>query len=353
MIPSNGVASVLVATIVATICGAVLATTGQTAAQEAAVLSAIDEAGMRTIIVYEGSGGSGFDPAALERILALGDTESAIGLGPGFDVRNSLLLGGGEPVPARVVFGGQNESLFVDQGRWPQSGEAIVGSGALDLLRLEVPSGAITKPDAAATPIVGSFVGSGPFASLEEGVLVAANPADTTMRSILIVAVSPDVVEPLAAAVVEVLSPTDLSSLLIETSASLADVRQAVKGELGRFSRSLILFALLGGLVLTAVTVLGTVSMRRRDFGRRRVLGASRSAIVVIVLVQTGGAALIGSIVGSAVGVVVAEAVGGAAPPGTFVVGVGVLAVLAVLAAATVPALVAALRDPVRVLRVP
>ncbi|VAW07807.1 hypothetical protein MNBD_ACTINO02-2447, partial [hydrothermal vent metagenome] len=61
MVRSNLVASVLIATIVALISGAVLATTGQTAAQEAAVLSTIDDAGTRTIMIREGSGGPGFD----------------------------------------------------------------------------------------------------------------------------------------------------------------------------------------------------------------------------------------------------------------------------------------------------
>jgi len=353
MVRSNVVASALIATIVALISGAVLATTGQTAAQEAAVLSTIDDAGTRTITIREGSGGPGFDRDALPRILALSDVESAIGLGQTFDVRNEARRGGGAPVPTRVVFGGPNADLVVTQGRWPLPGEAAVGDGAMPRLGLEVPSGSVGSVEFEPVAVVGSFRGAGPFANLANGVLVGAAPEDTTMRLVVVVASAPEEVAGLAAAVVEVLSPDDRLSLRIETSEQLANVRQAVQGELGRFSRELIVFVLAGGLALTTVTVLSAVTLRKRDFGRRRVLGASRSAIVVLVLTQTAVSAVVGSAVGTVAGLAIVRQVAEAVPPWSFVVGVGTLALLAALVAAMLPALLAARRDPVRVLRVP
>ncbi len=353
MVRSNVVASALIATIVALISGAVLATTGQTAVQEAAVLSTIDEAGTRTVLVREGSGGPGFDRDALSRIVALSGVESAIGLGQTFDVRNDARSGGGEPIPTRVVFGGPNADLVVTRGRWPRSGEATVGDGAIQRLGLVVPSGAVSSVRSEPVAVVGSFVGAGPFAGLANGVLVGASPGDTTMRLVIVVASAPEEVEALTAAVVEVLAPDNRLSLRIETSEQLASVRQAVQGELGRFSRELVVFVLAGGLVLTTVTVLSSVTLRRRDFGRRRVLGASRSAIVVLVLTQTAVSAVVGGVVGTVAGLVIVRQLADAVPPWSFVISVGTLALLAALVAAMLPALLAARRDPVRVLRVP
>ncbi len=52
-------------------------------------------------------------------------------------------------------------------------------------------------------------------------------------------------------------------------------------------------------------------------------------------------------------GLVIVRQVADAIPPWSFVADVGVLALLATLMAAMLPALLAARRDPVRVLRVP
>lgn len=77
------------------------------------------------------------------------------------------------------------------------------------------------------------------------------------------------------------------------------------------------------GVAIVTVTMLGAVSSRRRDFGRRRALGASRSSLITLVLIHTAVAAVTG------------------------------LCVLVALLGALIPALAAAYRDPMRILRVP
>lgn len=107
------------------------------------------------------------------------------------------------------------------------------------------------------------------------------------------------------------------------------------------------------GLVVVAVTLFGAVSQRRRDFGRRRALGASRSAVVALVLAQTFIAALLGGVVGLATGSFIVWRLVDALPSPSFTAGVLALSMLSALLAAVPPALIAARRDPVQILRVP
>ena len=101
---------------------------------------------------------------------------------------------------------------------------------------------------------------------------------------------------------------------------------------------------MLGGL-----NVYGAVTSRRRDFGRRRALGASRSAIVALVVTQTAIVAALGAAVGS----FLIQRWTGSGPDPSFALAVATLVILAALVSAVPPALVAAYRDPVRILRVP
>ncbi len=110
---------------------------------------------------------------------------------------------------------------------------------------------------------------------------------------------------------------------------------------------------LAAGLLLVALTLIGAVSQRRRDFGRRRALRASRSTVVALVLLQTSAAALVGVAAGGVAGLVLVNRLAGSLPSPGFTFGVVVLTLLTALLAAVPPAVLAAYRDPVRILRVP
>jgi len=253
----------------------------------------------------------------------------------------------------RTLYGDVPAALTV-VGKQPESGEALAGVEAEATLGLEYPIGAVELTDGTEAVIVGGFAATEPLTFLNRSVLLVPAEADKApLRSIHVLAAHPEDVEPLTMAILAVLDPESASSLSVQTSETLAGVRAAVAGELGRFSRSLVLLVLGVGLVLVALTVHGAVTLRRQDFGRRRALGASRGAIVALVAVRNAIVGAVGAAIGVSAGVFLVWRWTGAAPRPLFTLAVAVLAVLATLAASLPPALVAAYRDPVRVLRVP
>jgi putative ABC transport system permease protein len=104
--------------------------------------------------------------------------------------------------------------------------------------------------------------------------------------------------------------------------------------------------------LVAAVVFAGTIGARR-DFGRRRALGATRGQLMALVVLATLWPALAGTLVGTALGVLYLGSRLDQLPEWRFPVAVGILTVLVFATASAVPAAVAATRDPLRVLRVP
>ena len=352
---SQVVSSTVASIIAAAICGVIIATTGQTALSEKRVLSRVDDAGTRSITVTDVNGKAGIPPSAVVRLAGLRDVESVIGLSLARDGSNIALRGTGSPVPVREFFGelpagGTGESTPL---RPPLVGEAVAGRAAVKLLGLSGPVGTVSLAGEA-VPIIGLYVPEGPLRFLDNSVLRRGDPGETTaLKSIHVLARRPQDVAPVSEAARSLLGAADAASIRVETSQTLVDIRAALAGDLGRYGRQLVSTALGVGLVLIGLNVYGTVTSRRRDFGRRRVLGATRPTIVTIVAVQTVVPAVVGAVLGSAVGIGLVLRWAGDAPPFQFVLGSALLTCLISGIASLPPALVAAFRDPIRVLRVP
>lgn len=348
---SQPVATAVTALIVAAVSGVIVSTTGQTVAIERAVLSRIDDAGTRTIVVEDLDGRAVLDASVVERIMALADIDWAVGFGIATDVRPPG-LDGAAGVPIRPYFGALPDS--VSTSPWdPEPGTALAGVNAIDLLGFETAAGPVqTSRDRPEIGVVGWFDAGPPLEFLNRSLVTAPNGDEAVIR-IIALANSAQRVPYLSAAIASVLDPLDPGSIAIQTSDSLVQVRAAVQGELGTFGRNIVGGTLAAGLILTALNVFGAVTARRRDFGRRRALGASRLDIVALVTVQTVAIAIAGAGVGALMGTVVVYEFVGSAPQPDFTLAVVTLAVIAGAVAAVPPALVAAFRDPVRVLRVP
>jgi putative ABC transport system permease protein len=341
--------------VVAAVCGVIFATVGQSAAQQAQILARIDEAGTRTIIVRDSSGEAGLRAESVRSVERMSGVDWVLGFTHATDVANASLGTAGLPVPARVVYGTLPHQITFE-GRPPASGEAMAGVHAIPTLGLVQPVGAVEGSDLAA-PIVASFSANAPLSALERGVLVIADRAadwnTVALREMDVVAADVDDVEPLITSLRAVVIADSPDRLSIETPQLLVDLRAAVTTELAQSARQLLLLVLGVGLVVIMVTTAGMVSSRRRDFGRRRALGATRSAIIVLVLVQTAAAALVGVVVGSASGLLAVHQMTGALPVSSFAIGVVVLTLIMATVAGVPPAVLAAYRDPVRILRVP
>jgi putative ABC transport system permease protein len=139
----------------------------------------------------------------------------------------------------------------------------------------------------------------------------------------------------------------------VSTSADLATLREALDARLGEFGDEILLltFAATAGIVAVLLTAL--VLMRRKDYGRRRALGASRSAIVALVELQIAMAAATGVALGSGLALASLAMRNQELPPTAFVTANGVLLVSIAMTSGLPPSLIAASREPVRELRVP
>lgn len=345
------VATAVTAVIVAAACGVILSTTGQTVAIERDVLGRIDQAGTRAIVVEDTEGRAELDPGVVDRIVALAGVEWAVGFGTTRDVRPAG-LGGAAAVPIRGMVG--ELPALVTTSPWDgRTGTAIAGVEALASLGFATAAGPV-QPVAADEPqvgVVGWLTAAPPLDFLNRALLSVASADEPVMR-IIVLAESTDDVPELAAGIRAVLDPADPTSMVVQTSQALLQVRAAVRGELGVWGRNLVTLVLGASLVLTALNVFAAVTGRRRDFGRRRALGASRLDIVVLVTAQTVATAAAGAVVGIGIGMLIVQQLVGTVPPPEFAVAVAVLAVIATSIAALPPSLVAAFRDPVRILRV-
>lgn len=352
MAATQPVGTIVTTVIVGAACGIIVSTTGQTVAIEREVLEQIDDAGTRTIVVEDTEGRANLQPDAVGRIGALSGVDWAIGFGVTTDVR-LIGLEGAPAVPIRGYVG-ELPALVTTTSWDARPGTALAGLHALQALGFETAAGPVERvaDNGPQLAVVGLLQADAPLKFLDRALLTVADPEEPVVRVILLAEVAEQVPR-LSEALGAVLDSADPGSVSVRSSDTLIQVRAAVRGELGTFGRNLVSIVLGAGLVLTALNVIGSVTTRRRDFGRRRALGASRIDIVILVTAQTLITAVVGAAAGLAIGTAVVRQILGVMPELEFVLAVAILAAIATTLAALPPALFAAFRDPVRILRVP
>lgn len=343
------VTTTIVATVVVSVVAGILATTGQTVVAERRVLAAFDDIETRTVTISASPGAPGFPAESVDRIEGLGRVAWAVGTGAPRDVRPAGVTWA--PPAAVWPLYGSFEQVLQMHGALPDGG-VLLGRGALDRLPLSGPYGELVDEDGRGWGIHGWFEASPPLRTLAAADVVRSRSNEPRpVRVLTILARTADDVGAVAAAATELADP--LGAYTVSTADALIDVRRVVSGQLGRFSRDVVVLVLAVGLLMSAIATFGAVALRRQDFGRRRALGARRADIVILILLQTSVGALIGAVVGCGLGLVIVRGVAGALPTMSFVLAVAVLGTLATLAAALPPAVLAAFREPVSVLRTP
>lgn len=352
---SQVVTTVVAAVVVAVVCGVVFATTGRSAATEQTVLASVDLAGTRLITVSDNDGASLLSPQSIGAIASLHGVEWVIGLGPVTDMYPVSRPISGTGTSTRNVYGDLLSAVDLVDGRAPGRGTAVMGVEAEVELGLVDGVGGIRPSGSRAESVgvVGAFR-SPVVASLDTNVLVLSDPKDGgELRYIYVQSTTVEGVERLQAAIGDVLVAGNPASITVSAPQGLIELRESIASGLGVQSRLQMLLVLGVGLVLVSITMLGGVASRRKDFGRRRALGASRSAIVFLVIVQATVAGCAGVVLGSAAGLTATRTLAGSLPSLEFVSGVILLTLTSVVVAALPPALAAAYSDPVLILRVP
>ena len=348
---SQPVATLTAALVVAIVCLVAFATAGRSAAVEQQVMGRIDSVGTRLVTAVDLAGTAGLTSVTVGEVARSEHVTWAFALGPVVDVKNVELPRAGLAAPLRPFHGDLPNDLALVGGRVPRVGEAVVGVDAARLLGLGDVSGTVTD-GRSSWPVVGVVEATGPLASLSGSVLVKGDGESADIRYLYVLTDDVAYVDEVAAAIPALAVADEPSGLEVESPDGALALREVLAGDLGLASRQLMATVLTIGLVLVGLTMFGAVSGRRRDYGRCRALGASRSTVVVLVLVQTGLAAVLGASVGCLGGLVTVRLMSGGFPDGAFTVGVGLLAVLMAAAGAVPPAIVASRRDPVRILRV-
>lgn len=351
---ANKVPTALVALLVAIMCATTLATVGRTAAAEQQVAERLDAAGSRLLVVTDTRGGDLITPAVVTQTRGLSVTERAVGVQIPVDVTNKAIGAGGTRVPAWTVDGDLSEVLTLTAGRWPHPGEALVSTTGQESLGMDDPVGAVQLASSTQVgdySVVGAFTPKEPFGAYEAGLVIAAEPG-VPSDSLYVVVSESGVASAAQSAVLGLVAPPEFDSISVQSPVALAELQAEVAGDLGTFGRTLLLGVLGAGALLVAIVVLADVLVRRKDLGRRRALGATRGMILALVIARTLLPALLGGALGIGVGLWLASRFD-ALPPWQFSLGTATLAVLAAVASAILPALYAATRDPVRVLRTP
>lgn len=348
---SQPVVSIVTMVMVGGMIATVLLTTGRTVGAERDVLDSIDSAGTRTIVV-RAEAGSGLTSDVIERLVPIDGIQWVGAFGPAADVTNSLLPDGSK-VPIRLAWGSLSA---LGLPRAPPSNGMGAWASDIALRRLGMVDGvgAVSSIRGTSYTVMGRMAVPDYLAFLEPAVIVPQDPEhDGEVGVLVVIAQRPDLVAPLARTVQSLLAVDDPTSVTVTTSEELATLRALIQGQLGAFGRGLVLVVFGIAALLVCVLLFGLVLMRRKDFGRRRALGASQLLIVQLLLLQTTVLSAAGVAVGTLTALAGLAISGDPLPDAGFVVACGVLAMGVCLAAGVLPALAAARRDPLVELRVP
>ena len=343
--------------IVAGMCVALILTMGRVAGTEQAVLSSIDERGPRLITV-RAEPGAGLKTSFLERLSRVDGIEWAGAFGAAEDVRNSAFTGG-EPVPLRLAYSLDFGYLqLTTNNEKPQESWAYASPAALQSLGMKGPSGGMQKlSDGTDIAVIGQLSTPDFLGFLEPLMIiphaVPTHTADAPVGLVTVLVSTPELVPTVADLIASTLDVPDSSKVKVTTNKDLAALRGSISSDLGDFGGSLVLAIFAVSVLLVSSTLFGLVLLRRKDFGRRRALGATKTFIVFLLLFQSGTVSVGAAVFGSALAGLALNLLNDPQPPLTFYLSTVILATAAGLIAAVVPGLVASNRDPIRELRVP
>ena len=354
---SSLVPTLLVGLVVGVTCLAALLTVGRQAAAEDALRAQLAGPTARTLTLTVTGKTEAINPPVVDMVAGLRGTDVVLASELPVDAHNGVLGAGSPPVSVVALHGTVDRAIAITQGRMPGAGEVVVSEHTMRVLGLRRPIGFLETREGDQWAIVGSFTPRSPFADLDSMAVTAAETsaqatlAGASFHRLRVVADDVAHVAAVQAATLSIVSP-DPSRIQVESALTAATTGREAAATLLGFGRSLLLLILGAGAFFVAAVVLADVLIRRRDLGRRRTLGITRMDLVLLVALRTTLPATVGALVGGAVGCVAVWRSTSYLPV-EFAVGVIILATLTALASCLPPAIYAARRDPVAVMRTP
>ena len=357
---SQRVQSLLVALAVGAMCAAIVLTQGRVEGAREQVLSRIDGAGIRTVVVRA-------DPdlrlssQIVDVLDTFDDVEWVGAFGPAVDVANGDLPDGTK-VALRSLWTSDPRALHLPgstaeqrAGLPPPIGRAWASSRALRTLGLSDGYGAVRSSDGSVDLAVLPGLSATESLAAFEPLLLVPHPADDpgTITTVVVVARSAASVAAVANAVRRTLSAQDPTKVAVSTDEDLASLHEEVGGDFGSIRASLTLAIMTVTALVVAGLLFALVMIRRKDFGRRRALGASQHWIVWFVLTQTSWVAGCGALCGLLGAAIALRATGDPLPGVGYFLAVGLVGLLVASLSAIGPAVIASRRDPLHELRVP
>lgn len=345
------VPSALVILVVAAMCLASVVTVGRQAATEAALAERLSGPTARTLTITDTGSTGALTGPVITSMTNLHHTQAVIARGAPVDAINGALGAGSPRVAVTEILGTPTSAITLTVGRMPGPGEVIVSDTTATTLGLEQPAGYLESTDGRQWSIVGGFEAITPFEELEDLAVAGADPTNQTpARQIHVTVADRDHVQQVTLAALA-LADLDPQRTHVARPAALDEANQAITGQIVGLGRSLLLLILGVGAFFVAIVVLADVLIRRRDLGRRRTLGITRPDLITLVTLRTGMPALLGATLGTTAGALIISPT--APVPIVFCTAVATLALTTAATAAIPPALYAATRDPVEVMRTP
>ncbi|QHC54508.1 hypothetical protein GSU10_01755 [Rathayibacter tanaceti] len=338
--------------VVAATTSTLVLTAGRTQALEAAVISQVDEASSRAVVLSLG------DDAGVK--LDVSNTLGAVrgvswvgAFGAAVDAENGLVPGG-RRVTVRTLSSHAAGEDLLPRDQNPSSTVALASEEALKTLGFDTASGFIVTSTGEEVSIGGKITPPSYLADLEPLILVRGLQADTELASIIIVVATRAADVPALAATLPLLvGANDARAVTVKSSAAVELLRTGVQSELATSTSVSVSLALLGGGLLVTLLVMSNVVLRRRDYGRRRALGASRGFVVGLICLECLCAAVPGALIGTTGSYLLLSWNGVPVPDSKFAFATIILGLIISVLSTIPPALVAANRDPIAELRVP
>lgn len=312
--------------------------------------SQLNSPAARTVTFSISGGAAAIDDAAVGRIEELGDVEFAVGFGPATDVVNANLPFG-DPVAYRSVVGDLS-SIFPEVDRGFSKQRALAVQPAAESLGFIDGAGSIENAAHVQRSVIGTLAPASDFAWLDQTVLGRPD-SDTGLQTLVMRLTTAGAVDANAAIAIELLGVENPGSIRLEFAQALIEANAGVARLADQQRQAVKIGTLAAVTALNAVVLTTLVGARRRDFGRRRALGASRTDVLTMVVTGFGILSVIGSSGGLLLGVLGALAVNWPIPDPGILVAVLTATISSGILSTIPPALSASRSSPLRQLRQP